>query len=41
MATHNREIVDLVRRRVIAVEQGRVVRDEAQGSYLRPGDATL
>ena len=41
MATHNREIVDLVRRRVIAVEGGRVVRDEAQGSYLRPGDATL
>ena len=41
MATHNREIVDLVRRRVIAVESGRVVRDEAQGSYLRPGDATL
>jgi cell division transport system ATP-binding protein len=41
MATHNREIVDLVRRRVIAVEQGRVVRDEAQGSYLRAGDATL
>jgi cell division transport system ATP-binding protein len=41
MATHNREIVDLVRRRVIAIEDGRVVRDEAQGSYLRQGDATL
>jgi cell division transport system ATP-binding protein len=41
MATHNREIVDLVRRRVIAIEDGRVVRDEAQGSYLREGDATL
>ena len=41
MATHNREIVDLVRRRVIAIDGGLVVRDEAQGSYLRPGDATL
>ena len=41
MATHNREIVDLVRRRVIAIDSGLVVRDEAQGSYLRPGAATL
>ena len=41
MATHNREVVDLVRRRVIAIEGGRVVRDEAQGTYLRPGEATL
>jgi cell division transport system ATP-binding protein len=41
MATHNREVVDLVRRRVIAIDGGRVIRDEAQGSYLRPGDATL
>jgi cell division transport system ATP-binding protein len=41
MATHNREVVDLVRRRVIAIEGGRVVRDEAQGGYLRPGEATL
>ncbi|MFN2581471.1 MAG: cell division ATP-binding protein FtsE [Candidatus Dormibacteria bacterium] len=41
MATHNREVVDLVRRRVIAIEGGRVVRDEAEGSYLRPGEATL
>jgi cell division transport system ATP-binding protein len=41
MATHNREVVDLVRRRVIAIEDGRVVRDEAQGSYLRGGEATL
>jgi cell division transport system ATP-binding protein len=41
MATHNREVVDLVRRRVIAIEDGRVVRDEAEGSYLREGNATL
>ena len=41
MATHNREVVDLVRRRVIAIDGGRVIRDEAQGGYLRAGDATL
>jgi cell division transport system ATP-binding protein len=41
MATHNREIVDLVRRRVIAIEAGRVVRDEAEGAYLREGEATI
>jgi cell division transport system ATP-binding protein len=41
MATHNREVVDLVRRRVIAIDNGRVVRDEAEGQYLREGTATL
>ena len=41
MATHNREIVDLVRRRVIAVEGGRVVRDEVEGQYLKAGEATI
>jgi cell division transport system ATP-binding protein len=41
MATHNREIVDLVRRRVIAIESGRVVRDEIEGQYLREGEATI
>jgi cell division transport system ATP-binding protein len=41
MATHNREVVDLVRRRVIAIDGGRVIRDEAEGSYLREGEATL
>jgi cell division transport system ATP-binding protein len=41
MATHNREIVDLVRRRVIAVENGRVVRDEFEGQYLKDGEATI
>ena len=41
MATHNREVVDLVRRRVIAIDGGRVVRDEAEGMYLREGTATL
>jgi cell division transport system ATP-binding protein len=40
MATHNREIVDLCRRRVIAIDSGRVVRDETEGGYLREGEAT-
>jgi cell division transport system ATP-binding protein len=33
MATHNREIVDMVRRRVVAIDTGRVVRDEQVGRY--------
>ena len=41
MATHNREIVDLCRRRVIAIDSGRVVRDEVEGGYLREGEATI
>jgi cell division transport system ATP-binding protein len=33
IATHAREIVDALRQRVIALENGRVVRDEYQGVY--------
>lgn len=33
VATHDREIVDSMRRRVIALESGRVVRDQAKGVY--------
>jgi cell division transport system ATP-binding protein len=33
MATHNRDIVDLARRRVVALEHGRVVRDDLTGRY--------
>ena len=33
MATHNREIVDMLRRRVIHIEHGHVVRDEHEGAY--------
>ncbi len=33
MATHNREIVDMLRRRVIAIEGGQVVRDDRSGRY--------
>ncbi len=34
MATHNREIVDLMRRRVVAIDRGKVVRDDRFGKYL-------
>lgn len=33
MATHEQTIVDAMKRRVIAIEDGRVVRDEARGKY--------
>ena len=33
MATHNREVVDMLRRRVIHIDHGRLVRDEQQGEY--------
>lgn len=33
MATHDKNIVDTMKKRVIAIEGGRIVRDEAQGGY--------
>ncbi|MFM1651335.1 cell division ATP-binding protein FtsE [Brevibacillus sp. B_LB10_24] len=33
MATHNREIVNTIRKRVIAIEGGQIVRDEQKGDY--------
>jgi cell division transport system ATP-binding protein len=33
VVTHNREMVDKMRRRVIALEEGRLIRDEAGGGY--------
>lgn len=33
MATHDKEIVDIMQQRVIALEKGRVIRDEQKGSY--------
>lgn len=33
MATHNREVVNRVRKRVIAIEDGVIVRDERRGDY--------
>ncbi|AST06172.1 cell division ATPase [Anoxybacillus flavithermus NBRC 109594] len=33
MATHNREIVNTIRKRVIAIERGKIARDELKGEY--------
>ncbi len=33
MATHNREIVDRLKKRVVAIESGHLVRDEMRGLY--------
>lgn len=33
MATHNRDVVDLMRRRVVMIEGGQVVRDDRAGRY--------
>ena len=33
MATHNREVVDTIRHRVLAIEDGIIVRDEYGGEY--------
>ena len=35
MATHNQEIVNAMRRRVLALEHGTLVRDEASAAYER------
>lgn len=39
LATHSKDIVDRVRRRVIALENGRIVRDEKIGMYVHKRDA--
>ena len=33
VVTHDREMVDKMRRRVIALDEGRVVRDQSAGMY--------
>ncbi len=33
MATHNKEIVNTIKHRVVAIENGRIVRDEQRGEY--------
>ncbi|HBE05517.1 MAG TPA: cell division ATP-binding protein FtsE, partial [Firmicutes bacterium] len=33
MATHNKDIVNRMRRRVIAMEHGKIIRDEQRGAY--------
>lgn len=34
LTTHNKTIVDAIGRRVVTMDQGRVVRDESQGKYV-------
>ena len=34
MATHDREMVDKMRLRVVALEDGRIVRDDRRGGYI-------
>ncbi len=33
VATHDREMVDVMRKRVVALDEGRIVRDKVKGSY--------
>ncbi len=33
MATHNKEIVDKLRKRVIALDHGKLIRDTLRGGY--------
>ena len=35
MATHNAEVVTALRKRVVALEEGRIIRDEVGGTYHR------
>jgi cell division transport system ATP-binding protein len=37
VATHSEQMVNTLRRRVVVIEGGRVVRDEASGAYHAPG----
>jgi cell division transport system ATP-binding protein len=34
LATHDKEIVDKLKRRVVSIEKGRIVRDEERGKYI-------
>jgi cell division transport system ATP-binding protein len=36
VATHNQQIVDVMRKRVVVLERGRLVRDSQQGMYFDP-----
>ncbi|MCH7583792.1 MAG: cell division ATP-binding protein FtsE [Acidobacteria bacterium] len=41
MATHDHAIVDAMRRRVVALERGRIVRDQSRGAYETPGQSPV
>jgi cell division transport system ATP-binding protein len=39
VATHDKEMVDKMRRRVVELREGRIIRDEQSGLY-RPDEST-
>ena len=39
VATHDKEMVDKMRRRVVELREGRIIRDEKSGMY-RPDEST-
>jgi cell division transport system ATP-binding protein len=41
VATHDRDMVDRMRRRVIELSKGRVVRDERRGGYATPSTGEM
>ena len=34
LATHNKEVINLINRRVISLENGQIIRDEEEGKYI-------
>jgi cell division transport system ATP-binding protein len=34
LATHNRDVINLINRRVISLENGQIIRDEEEGKYI-------
>ena len=34
LATHNREVIDRLKRRVISIKEGKVVKDDEKGNYI-------
>ena len=34
MTTHNKGVIDALKRRVITMDEGRIVRDDAEGKYV-------
>jgi len=34
LATHNKEIIDELKKRVISLEKGKIVKDEERGRYI-------
>jgi cell division transport system ATP-binding protein len=37
LTTHNKEIVNALKRRVITINRGRIIKDEEQGRYTLEG----